>query len=352
MGRKKNSVSETKKFSEQNVTKPEQLTLFQLFNESRDDYSHTFKLYSVIPSKVYHKVERIQGQFLENIEREFVYEKTTYKLKLTPARLEDADGRARDAYMGKREEVVEDALLKMAADGRRANAVYLDNQFTVIFSRKALQDELKEQGHYYSYAQIEEAIDVLYKTSIELYKKGEDDSADKFHPIAAYGFRGQMGEKYTYVKFSPQVTAAIENNTFRLVNYKKLMAYETTIARLLHKKLANSFVYADIDQTYHFSSNSIYRDFGLKETQLKVKVFYIKKALEELIQANVVLEYEVKPVFDSARKNKLCDQVFDIIAHRDFIDEVVKANKDVKRRERELSLRKYLPEISGILTKK
>ena len=342
-----------KKFSEQQVTVPKQLSLFELFAGDREDYSQTLKLYGIIPTKVYNKVERVQGQYLPSFERIFIYQKKGYKLKVTPARIQDSEGKDRDAYMGKREELIEDALLKMAADGRRAQAVYLDNQFTVIFTRNALQQELAVQGHTYSYAQIEESIEILFKSSVELQAEGQNDY-DKFHPVEAYGFRGRNEEEYTYVKFSPQVTASIESNNFRLVNYRKLMAYSSTIARLLHKRLAHNFVYADDEQTYHFSVNSIYRDFGLnQESLLKHKVAETKDAMLELVASNVVAGYEINPVYDVKRKNKLTDQIFDITPHEDFIKDVIKANKDVKRRSGEANIEKYLPaELRNVLPKK
>ncbi len=345
--------SKLKKFSEQQVTIPEQLSLFELFKADRDEYSHTLKLYGIIPSKVYGKVERIQGKFLPSFERRFVYQKKNYYLKVTPARIQDANGEDRDAYMGKREELVEDALLKMAADGRRAQAVYLDNQFTVIYTRNALQEELAEQGHSYSYAQIEEAIEILFKSSVELREEDQSELNDNFHPVEAYGFRGRNGEEYTYVKFSPQVTAAIENNTYRLVNYRKLMGYSTTIARLLHKRLVHSFVYAESEKTYHFSVNSIYRDFGLnQDSLLKHKVAEVKLAIEELVKSSVVGGFTINPVYDVSRKNKLADQVFEITAHAEYVDEVIKANQDGKRRTSEMNIKKYFPEGIPSRTKK
>lgn len=353
MAKKKISKStKERKFAEQEMTIPRQLSLFELLAADREEYSHAIKLYGIIPTKVYGKVERVQGQYLPSIERVFVHDKKNYYLKVTPARIEDSEGKDRDAYMGKREELVEDALLKMAADGRRARSVYLDNQFTVVFSRGALQEELKEQGHSYSYPQIEQAIEILFKSSVELREEGKAD-ADNFHPIEAYGFRGRNGEEYTYVKFSPQVTAAIESNNFRLVNYKKLMAYSSTIARLLHKRMAHNYVYADGEKTYHFSVNSIYRDFGLnKDMLLKHKLAEVKEAMTELVESKVVAHFDINAVYDSGRKNKLADHVFEITPHAEFIADVIKANKDMKRRVAQASMDKYLPGLRDMIDKK
>ena len=61
----------------------------------------------------------------------------------------------------------------------------------------------------------------------------------------------------------------------------------------------------------------------------------------------------INPVYDASRKNKLTDQIFDITPHEDFIKDVIKANKDVKRRSGEMSIEKYLPlELRDSLPKK
>ncbi|HMS38625.1 MAG TPA: replication protein C, IncQ-type [Pyrinomonadaceae bacterium] len=316
------------------------MSLFTLLENDRDDYSHTIELYDFLPKFVFGKPERISGKFLETIERDFVCRKNNYRLRMTPARIKDANGTERDTFPGKREEMVEDALRKMAADGRSAKAVYLNGQLSVVFSRFALQKELEEHGHSYDYRQIEEAIITLFSVSIEVTREDEDITV-AFHPIEAYGFKGRDEESVTFVKFSPLVTESIQKNAFRLVNYQQLMSYKTTIARLLHKRMSHNFSQAAKNEVYHISTNTIYRDFGLKKlSNLGLQVIEIKKALEELIEANVVLSYEVKEVFDSKRKNKKIDCVFQIKHHQSFIDEAINSNKDV-------NMRKFTPEVRG-----
>ena len=334
------SNKKNKKFADFVETENPQLSLFSLLENDRDDYSHTIELYDFLPKFVYGKPDRISGKFLETIERDFVCRKNNYRLRMTPARIKDANGVERDTYPGKREEMIEDALRKMAADGRNAKAIYLNGQLSVVFSRFALQKELEEHGHTYDYRQIEEAIITLFSVSIEVTRE-DDDITFAFHPIEAYGFKGREGEDVTFVKFSPLVTESIQKNAFRLVNYQQLMGYKTTIARLLHKRMSHNFSQAGKNEVYHISTNTIYRDFGLKKlSNLGLQVIEVKKALEELIEAKVVLSYEAKEVFDPKRKNRKIDCVFLITHHQSFIDEAINSNKDV-------NMRKFTPEIRG-----
>lgn len=120
------------------------------------------------------------------------------------------------------------------------------------------------------------------------------------------------------------------------------MAYTSTVARLLHKRLAHNFVYADDEQTPHFSVSSIYRDFGLnRESLLKQKVAGTKDGMPKLLSPNVIAGYTINPVDDDfPGKNKLTDQIFDLTPHEDFIEDVIKANKDVKRRNGKMNIEK------------
>lgn len=335
------SKKEKKKYSDFTENTDLQPSLFQLLENDRDDYSHTIELYDFIPKYLFGKPKRISGMFLKSIEREFVCRKRHYILKMKPARIVSKNGEERDAYPGKREEMVEDALRKMAADGRSAKAVYLNGQLSVVFSRKALQNELKENGHTYDYDQLEEAIVTLFGVSIEITDAEQGEIRAAFHPIEAYGFKGREGEDVTFVKFSPLVTESIQNNTFRLVNYKQLMSYSSTIARLLHKRMSHNFTQAASDKEYNISINTIYRDFGLKRLRDKsLEVKEVVKGLEELITANVIESYSIREVFDSHKKNKKIDFIFEIIPHNKFIHEAISANRDA-------NLRTMIPEARG-----
>lgn len=338
-------VESKKRFEDQVVTEPLQLSLFSMFTENREDFSQTIS-YDMFPTKFYGKPAYIGDRFLENLERTFEMNKKRYKLTIKPARITNKKtGQSRDAYPGKREELVEDALRKMAASGHRAKPVLLDDDFAVIFTRKALFDELKEMGHEYSYWQIDEALEILFESSITMESEDGDNIA-AFHPIQEYGIKGRDGDNHTYVKFCSLVTESIQNNAFRLINYKKLMRYSSIIARKLHKRMANRFIYADENKTYNISLSTIFRDFGLNEEQRVTNKFIdVKEALEELKEAKVISSYEERKIHNQLKKNKIDDYVFEIFPHQEFIDEVIKANKDVKRRETEMRLKELLPDM-------
>jgi len=57
---------------------------------------------------------------------DFQHRGETYKVTIRPARLTGRDGMDKEYYPGPREELVEEALRKLACD--RLNGVYLDDQ--------------------------------------------------------------------------------------------------------------------------------------------------------------------------------------------------------------------------------
>ena len=88
---------------------PPQLDLFRLIDlkpQEQPRYSNTVELYDFMPKYHWGKVERIGGEFLRALDREFECRSIKYKLKITPARVTDKDGVDREYFPSKREELV------------------------------------------------------------------------------------------------------------------------------------------------------------------------------------------------------------------------------------------------------
>jgi len=319
---KNQQLEEPKKFVEYKQSAPFQLSLFDLLDNEKD-FSHTIELYDFMPKYVWGKVERVGGVFLPRLEREFACRGKKYKLTLFPASIEDENGDEKYHYPAKREEIVEDALRKLMAEG---GGVFLDGEAGVSFTLYKLQKELKENGHSYSRQQIKDALEVLAKTNIEL--KSESGTVEFiFHPIEAIGFNGENEETQTFVRFSPLVTKSIKERTFRLFNYKKVMSYKTVIARQLHKRMAHNYTQASLTEPYGFMLTTIIRDFGLtRRKQLKDNLREVEEAISELREKNVVINYKIDKIIEKSLRLKLVDVKFTIQPHFEFVSEVKKAN--------------------------
>lgn len=321
-GSKPQKPKEQKKFIEYKQSAPYQLSLFDLLDNEKD-FSHTIELYDFMPKYVWGKVERVGGVFLPRLEREFECRGKKYKLTLFPSSIEDENGSEKYHYPAKREEIVEDALRKLMADG---GGVFLDGEAGVSFTLYRLQKELKENGHSYSRQQIKDALEILAKTSIEL--KSESGIVEFiFHPIEALGFNGENEETQTFVRFSPLVTKSIKERTFRLFNYKTVMSYKTVIARQLHKRMAHHYTQASLTDHYTIMLTTIIRDFGLtRRKQLKDNMREVEESLAELKEKNVVINYKADKIIEKSPRLKLVDVKISIQPHFQFVTEVKKAN--------------------------
>ncbi len=112
----KKKEREVKSLKQYRHEKPIQLTFFEYLLPEERRYSNTVELYDFIPKYHWGKTQRISGQFLKQLEREFECRSVRYKVKIDPAKISDRDGVTRDYYPSKREELVEDALRKLMTE--------------------------------------------------------------------------------------------------------------------------------------------------------------------------------------------------------------------------------------------
>lgn len=334
---KTGKIKKAKLFKSLGKSNPFQLELFTQSNKNSTEYSHTIELYDFIPKYVWGKLERVKDKFLEPLKREFVCRNVKYKLIISPAFVEEADG-FRAYFPGKREELVEDALRKLMTED---NALYLEEEASLAFTLYQLQKELAAHKHTYDYAQLKESLEILAKTNIEI--ESEDKSAKLiFSPIEMLGLSGQNGETQTYVKFSNLLTRSINEGTYRLFNYEKVMSYDSVIARQLHKRMAHHYIQASFTEKYEILLSTVIRDFGLtKQKRIQQNLQKVEAAIEELKNKEVVLNCKTEKIYDYEKKRKLEDVKFIFQPHPSFVNDTKKANA-VSRQTREAIKTAYL----------
>ena len=319
-----------KKIDEYEYSKPVQLNLFELLSLQDREFSNTIELYDFIPKYFWGKSQRINGKFLEQLEREFECRMVRYKVKIDPAKISDRDGVTRDYYPSKREELVEDALRKFACEGQ---GLFLDDQAGVTFTLYQIQQELKRLGHTYSIREIKDALLICAKTNITV--STEDGKSilvsSLFETLGLQtreDWQGQGEKTKAFVRFNSLVTQSIKQQTFRQLNYDKAMSYKSVIARQLHKRMAHHYPQASFSNPYHFLLSTIIRDFGLTEyAQLRDNLRDVQAALEEMKEKEIIMSYQIEKTLDINRRNKLVDAKFILTPDARFISEVIRANK-------------------------
>ena len=238
------------------------------------------------------------------------------------------DGVVREFFPGEREELIEDALRRIATTGQ---GLFLDEQAGVVLTLYQLQQELKDNNHSYSYDEIKDGIRVLTGTTLTL-TVADGQGERNFSPLTDSGFVGEDGETETFVRFSPLVTRSIQENTFLLVNYETVMQYKSSVARQLHKRMSHHYIQAGYDaKPYHLSLVSVIRDLGLAESKyLSVKLPKIESALAEMVMRRVLSEFKIEKVYAQGKGGKLIDAKLSLFPSHDFIRETKHRNAQHK----------------------
>jgi len=313
-----------------------QIKLFQSFlcnsESARDKLSNTIELWDGVPKysisrQDMNKLRDSKG-FLPTIERDFHYGGCAFTVKLRPARITDEEGNDKEFYPSAREEIVEDALRKIAAE--QGHGFLAGQESGVMFTLHLLRKELKRRGHALSYQEIIESLDVMTGCRIEI--AAADGSGDYKSPILTDLMRVSR-KKYLedpqarwLVHFSPLVARSIHMLTYRQYDYHTMMSHTTQLARWLHKRLAHNYVNASITQSYTILFSTIRRDSALLEyNRLRDAVRKLDNALVELQEHHILLTFQKEE--RTGERSKILDVSYALTPHPQFVSQIKAANK-------------------------
>jgi len=314
-----------------------QLDLFQDFlcnTADQDRLSNTIELWDAVPK--YHINRRRQGKlrkdgFLPTATKDFVFRGEALTVKIRPARITSA-GKDKEFYPAAREELVEDALRKLACKPGKG---YLDkdqdgDRSGVKFTLHQLRGELKKTGHTLSYYEISESLQILATTTIEIIA-GDGTTDYTTAPLTTLIRVSKNDLKENpdarwYVSFSALVTEGIKLIRYRQYDYALNMRLKSQLARFLHKRMCHNYVQASILNSYTITMEGIVRDSGLLEcARIRDNRKMLKKALDELKENKIIMYYESEEV--RGKQNALKNIKHKVFPHPDFIAQVKKANK-------------------------
>jgi hypothetical protein len=319
-----------------------QLSLFQNFlantETERDQLSNAIDLWDNVPrysvSRQGMTKSRINGQFLKEHEAEFQYKGRTLVRRLFPARVQDLDGVYRDFYASANEELIEDALRKLATEQQSGYFDKPNYRSGVVFSLYALRQELKRRGHTRSYPQIILALNILSGSIIEIASrdqaKGEFLTRSSYLPHLAAVSQGRLREdpkaKWV-VQFHPLVTGSIDKLTYRQFNYHLMMSHSTQLARWLHKQLTLKYTFASLADPFEMRYSTVKRDSGLLEqyTRPRAAIEALNDAFAELKAHNVLLGFHRKNL--TGARGKLLDVAFTLYPSMEFVRDTKAGSK-------------------------
>lgn len=344
-----NTDAKRKTWEECAQEKPPQLNFFTLLDYPPEDrkYSNTLTFYDFIPRFFWGKPKRENGKYLPRLKRDFQYQKQDYTLSIFPARIESADGTEKDYYPGQREELVEDALKKLAVEG---HCVFLDGKAAVVFNIYQVQEQLnrgkhldldlegKQKGHTLSYEEIKEALTVLSRTTLEV-KSADGTAMLNSHIIeelvikSRAEWKGKVSkDERCYAIFNNLITSMIKSYDFRRFNYEKLITLKSVIARQLFKRMSHHYKQASEKFPYTIRLSTMDRDFGLeKRKQQRDRFREAREALQEMVGNKVLKSYKEEQVLNPRNSRKIEDVSFELVPSVEFIQDTIHANDKTQR---------------------
>lgn len=231
-----------------------QLDLFRSFTANPgeiDKLSNAFFLWDSVPrygmsKQLQDKKRKIKG-YLPLHRIKFEYQQIEYAATIQAARIWTNKEKTedKDFYPSANEELVEDALRKIAAE---QNNAYLDGANATArsgarFTLHMLREELKRRGHTRNYPQIYQSLMILSGSQITIEatdgKAIAATSSTYFAALTVVSktMRKDDPEAKWLVEFHPWVTQGINTLTYRQYNYAKNLSFKSQLTRWIHKQL-------------------------------------------------------------------------------------------------------------------
>jgi len=329
---------------------PKQMSLFQTFIPRDEKYSNTIELYDAVPK--YFPVKqlseiRINGVYLPVVTREFQHKGKFYQVEIRPARItyKNRKEKEKEFYPTYREELVEEALRKIACDNLKG--IYLDNSAGVQFTLYELKKELETRGHAINIPDLIESLKICNLASIGIQK--DDGKTLMQSPIFSTLLLASKDDWLEnpkkvrcYVQFNPLVTASINQITYRQFDYMKYMEYKHRLSRWLHKRLCHNYIQASLFNTYTIKMSTILRDSGTYISEIPSRnVRRIDESLNELKDKDILMSYKKEIL--RGKRNSIVDIKYDLSPSLYFAEEMKKANGRVINLEEALKDGRNIP---------
>ena len=318
-----------------------QLDLFQDFlcntDQEKDNFSNAIELWDAVPK--YHISRRRQNElrtkegFLPVAVHDFVYRGRSFTVQIRPALL-IVNGKNRAFYPSLKEEIIEDALRKLACVKGRA---YLNpKRGGVAFTVHELRKELKKRGHAYSYYEVVESLNILAAANIHFFSldgqiEHTTSPISDLTRVNKEGVANNPNAKW-YADFPALVTESIKAIKYRQYNYALMMSHSHQLTRYLHKRLAYNYTQASLLHPYKITMTAIDRDSGLLQSyETRIKRLKIDKSLNELVAAKILMSYDKEET--RGTRNALIDIKYIPVPHPNFITDIKQANNRLRMAE-------------------
>lgn len=327
----------------------QRLNLFQMFlantDSTRDGLSNAIDLWDNVPRYTLPRKRqeelRVAGGFLPVHKINFHHRGKSYTAHIRPARIEARDkngkrtGETIEYYPSTREELIEHALRKLAAEqysGFFDKSIFCSG---VSFTLYRLRQELASQGHSMTYEGLAEGLEVLHYASLGVIDadSGSDDPSMISQPylpaLAKVNRKGRADDPDAkwFVQFHGLVTDSINQITYRQFNYRRLMKCSTQLARWLISQLVLKYTQASVTNNFQMRLSTIKRDSGLLNGYARERdsLAALDTAWDEIKALGVLAD--IKRSEELGLRSKIEDVVYTLFPSRDFAAEQKAANR-------------------------
>lgn len=324
--------------------KSRQIDIFQSFlcntEDERDHLSNTIELWDSLPKYSISRQEmtkrRTTDGFLKLLTLDFRYRGHALSVIIQPAKILDEDGAERDYYPSASEELVEDALRKIASE--RNHGYYEESMFQsgVLFTIYQLREELSRRGHTRSHAEIVKSLNILAGSLIEIRSDGnlagEGFTRSNYLSGLAATSRKKLKDDPNakwIAQFHPLVTQSIHSSTYRQYDYNAMMKHSTQLARWLRKHISNKFNFASMTTTFEILWSTVHRDSNLiNYGRMRDSIAALDDAFKELQTHSSIFQFEKNVI--KGPYNKILDVRYVLQPSMAFVREMKAANKRAK----------------------
>lgn len=330
----------------------QQLSRFQDFlantDDERDALSNAIDLWDSIPRYALPRKKqeeiRLPGGFLPIRKVDFQYRTKAYTAQIRPARLEERDKKGKltgatiEYYPSAREELIEHALRKLAAEQYGGFFDKPDYRSGVAFTLYRLRQELAAQGHAMTYEGLAEGLEILHYSQITIIDP-ESDADDPslisqayLPALAKVNKKGRAADPDArwFVQFHGLVTDSINQITYRQFNYQRLMKCSTQLARWLISQLVLKYTQASLHNSFKMQLSTIKRDSGLMNGYSRARdaVAALDDAWQEVKDLGAL--YQVTKAEQHGPRGKLEDVIYTLYPSLEFATEQKAANRRQK----------------------
>ncbi|AEO08942.1 putative replication initiation protein (plasmid) [Buchnera aphidicola str. Ak (Acyrthosiphon kondoi)] len=213
----------------------------------KTECSYTIEIYDSMPKYVWNQKKILNDASNAIIIRKSNIRGKKFLIKIKPAIIEKKNFKTVLIYPGAREEIVEDALRKIAVHGK---GKIIEGKAGVIFTLYELQKELIKTGHGYNLNEIKESIEVCRGSTLEYMTEDKKKLiSSSFFPLIGI-IKKDINNFKCYVQFNPLVNESLLNYSFKPYNYTICMKIHSPLARYMYKRMSHYWIQAHQKSPY------------------------------------------------------------------------------------------------------